>query len=492
MSVNIVIPTPMQRYADNREEIQAEGATVDAALASLTEQFPDLKKHLFTEDGKIRNFVNVYVNDDDSRYTGGGATAIKDGDTLTIVPSIAGGLDAVGHGGAPSFHLSVDPNSVELDSEEILRYSRHLIMPEVTMEGQKRLKAAKVLCVGTGGLGAPLTLYLAAAGVGTIGLVDFDVVDLTNLQRQIVHRQSSIGTPKIDSAERTLKELNPQVNIIKHETMLTKDNAMEILKDYDIIADGTDNFQTRYLVNDACVLLGKPNVYGSIFRFEGQSSVFYAADGPCYRCLYPEPPPPGLVPSCAEGGVLGVLPGIIGVIQAIETVKLILGEGQPLIGRLMLFNALKMQFRELKLRKNPECPICGTNPTIHELIDYDEFCGIGRGNEAVETDQSEEISVKELKAKFDRGDKFVLVDVREPHEYSIARIEGSKLIPLGTVQQRTHELDTADEIILQCKSGGRSSRALQMLKTAGFKKVKNLTGGITAWSEEIDPSVPKY
>jgi len=290
-----------------------------------------------------------------------------------------------------------------------------------------------------------------------------------------------------------LKEINPYVNIIKHETMLTKDNALEILKDYDVIADGTDNFQTRYLVNDACVLLGKPNVYGSIFRFEGQASVFYAADGPCYRCLYPEPPPPGLVPSCAEGGVLGVLPGIIGVIQAIETVKLILSEGQPLIGRLVLFNALKMSFRELKLRKNPECPICGENPTVTELIDYDEFCGIGRGNEAgEEVAVSEEITVQELKAKFDAGEKVVLVDVREPHEYAIARIPGSKLVPLGTVQQRVHEFDSADEIILQCKSGARSARALQMFKTAGFKKLKNLTGGITAWAEEIDPSVPKY
>lgn len=493
MSVKIVIPSPLQQYVEDREEVLGEGGTVDAALDSLVTQYPQVKKHLFTEDGKVRNFVNVYVNDDDSRYTGGGATAVKDGDTLTIVPSIAGGLDAVGHGGAPSFHLSVDPNSVELDNDEILRYSRHLIMPEVTMEGQQRLKAAKVLCVGTGGLGAPLTMYLAAAGVGTIGLVDFDVVDVTNLQRQIVHRESTIGKPKIDSAEKTLKELNPHVKIIKHETMLTKDNALDILKDYDIIADGTDNFQTRYLVNDACVLLGKPNAYGSIFRFEGQASVFYAADGPCYRCLYPEPPPPGLVPSCAEGGVLGVLPGIVGVIQAIEVVKLILSEGQPLIGRLLLFNALKMSFRELKLRKNPECPVCGEHPTVTELIDYDEFCGIGRGNESAESVQdSEEITVQELKAKFDRGDKFVLVDVREPHEYSIARIPGSKLMPLGTVQQRTHELDTADEIILQCKSGARSARALQMLKTAGFKKLKNLKGGILAWSDEIDPSVPKY
>jgi adenylyltransferase/sulfurtransferase len=299
--------------------------------------------------------------------------------------------------------------------------------------------------------------------------------------------------PKIDSAEQTLKDINPYVNLVKHETMLTSENALDIIKDYDIVADGTDNFQTRYLVNDACVLLGKPNVYGSIFRFEGQASVFYAADGPCYRCLYPEPPPPGMVPSCAEGGVLGVLPGIIGVIQAIEAVKLILSEGQPLVGRLVLFNALKMSFRELKLRKNPECPICGENPTINHLIDYDAFCGVGIGaNTETELNQTEEISATELKAKIDHGDKFTLIDVREPHEYAIAKIPGSKLVPLATLTERLHEFDTADDIVVQCKSGGRSARALGTLKSAGFKRVKNLVGGITAWSNDVDPSVPKY
>ena len=493
MPVKIIIPTPMQRYTMNHEEIEVGGATVDHALQHLSENYPDIRKHLFGEDGKIRSFVNVYLNDEDSRYLQGGETPVKDGDTLTIVPSIAGGLDAVGHGGAPSFHLSQNPDLMDLSNDEVLRYSRHLIMPEVTMEGQKRLKAAKVLCIGTGGLGAPLTMYLAAAGVGTIGLVDFDVVDYTNLQRQIVHRESTVGMPKIDSAEKTLKEINPYVNIVKHEVMLTSENAMDIMKDYDVIADGTDNFPTRYLVNDACVLLGKPNVYGSIFRFEGQASVFYAQDGPCYRCLYPDPPPPGLVPSCAEGGVLGVLPGIIGVVQAIETVKLILSEGQPLIGRLMLFNALKMSFRELKLRKDPDCPICGTHPTVTHLIDYDAFCGIGRGNEGEATlAESEEITAKELKQKMDRGDKFLLIDVREPYEYAIAKIPGSKLIPLGTVPERLHELDTAQEIVLQCRSGKRSSDALHILKEAGFKKLKNLTGGILAWSDDVDPTVAKY
>ncbi len=492
MPVKIIVPTPMQRYTMNRDEVEVGGATVDHALQHLSENYPDIKKHLFNDDGSLRAFVNIYVNDEDSRHLQGGATPVKDGDTLTIVPSIAGGLDAVGTGGAPSFHLASDPDAETLSNDEVLRYSRHLIMPEVTMEGQKRLKAAKVLCIGTGGLGAPLTMYLAAAGVGTIGLVDFDTVDVTNLQRQIVHRESAVGLPKIDSAERTLKEINPYVSIVKHEVMLTSENALDILKDYDVIADGTDNFQTRYLVNDACVLLGKPNVYGSIFRFEGQASVFFAKDGPCYRCQYPEPPPPGMVPSCAEGGVLGVLPGIIGVIQAIEVVKLILSEGQTLIGRLLMFNALKMSFREFKVRKDPKCPICGEHPTITHLIDYDEFCGVGRGDEGPALTTSEAITATELKAKMDSGDRFTLIDVREPYEYAIGHIPGSKLVPLGTVKERLHEFDTSDEIVLHCKSGKRSSEALQVFKQAGFKKLQNLQGGILAWSDDVDPSVPKY
>ena len=492
MPVKIIVPTPMQRYTMNQDEVEVGGATVDHALQHLSENYPDIKKHLFNDDGSLRAFVNVYVNDEDSRHLQGGQTPVQDGDTLTIVPSIAGGLDAVGTGGAPSFHLASNPDNEQLSNDEVLRYSRHLIMPEVTMEGQKRLKAAKVLCIGTGGLGAPLTMYLAAAGVGTIGLVDFDTVDVTNLQRQIVHRESSVGLPKIDSAERTLKEINPYVKIVKHEVMLTSENALDILKDYDVIADGTDNFQTRYLVNDACVLLGKPNVYGSIFRFEGQASVFFAKDGPCYRCQYPEPPPPGMVPSCAEGGVLGVLPGIIGVIQAIEVVKLILSEGQTLIGRLLMFNALKMSFREFKVRKDPKCPICSEHPTLTHLIDYDEFCGIGRGDEGPALTTSESLTATELKAKMDNGDKFTLIDVREPYEYAIGHIPGSKLVPLGTVKERLHEFDTSDEIVLHCKSGKRSSEALQIFKQAGFKKLQNLQGGILAWSDDVDPSVPKY
>lgn len=384
-------------------------------------------------------------------------------------------------------------SSATLTNEEILRYSRHLILPEVGMEGQIKLKNAKVLLVGTGGLGAPMALYLAAAGVGTIGLVDFDVVDRTNLQRQVIHGTGDVGKPKIVSAEESIVDINPNVHIIKHEVALTSENALEIIKDYDLVADGTDNFPTRYLVNDACVLLKKPNVYGSIFRFEGQSSIFATEDGPCYRCLYPEPPPPGLVPSCAEGGVLGILPGVVGLIQATEVVKLILGVGETLIGRLLLYDALNMKFRELKLRKNPECPACGTHPTLTKLIDYQQFCGVAPATDTPKAENTViEIEPTEVKAKLDRGDKFVLVDVREPHEWQIARIEGAQLIPLGDVPKRLNELNPGDEIVMHCKGGVRSAKAVQILQEAGFKKVLNMKGGILAWSDKVDPSVPKY
>ena len=378
-----------------------------------------------------------------------------------------------------------------LSKEEIQRYSRHLIMPEVGMDGQLKLKAAKVLCIGTGGLGAPLGQYLAAAGVGRIGLVDFDKVDLTNLQRQILFSTNDVGRPKIEAAAERLRGLNPDIQIDTFETMLTSANALDILKDYDVIVDGTDNFATRYLVNDACVLLGKPNVYGSIFRFEGQASVFGYPGGPCYRCLYPEPPPPGLVPSCAEGGVLGVLPGIVGSIQAAETLKLIIGKGEPLVGRLLLFDALSMRFRELKLRKNSECPVCGAHPTVTKLIDYAEFCGV-RGEEApAPVSAVPEITPSELKARLDRGDDLFILDVREPHEYQICNI-GGYLIPLGDLSRRVSELDSSREIVAHCRSGKRSAEASEFLRQAGFRKVLNLKGGILAWSDEVDPSVPKY
>ncbi|MDR3739709.1 MAG: molybdopterin-synthase adenylyltransferase MoeB [Terracidiphilus sp.] len=381
----------------------------------------------------------------------------------------------------------------ELTTDDLSRYSRHLILPEVGTEGQRKLKAARVLCVGAGGLGSPLALYLAAAGVGTLGLVDFDVVDASNLQRQIIHSTADIGRKKLDSAEEKLKALNPALNVVKHDTLLSSANALDILKDYDIVADGTDNFPTRYLVNDACVLLGKPNAYGSIFRFEGQASVFATEAGPCYRCLYPEPPPPGLVPSCAEGGVLGILPGLVGVIQATEVIKLILGKGEPLIGRLLLVDSLNMRFRELKLRKNPECPVCGPNPTVTKLIDYQQFCGIAPESKEEKQLKNgiQQLSVQELKKRIDAGEDVFILDVREPFEYQIANI-GGKLIPQNDVPQRLHEIDRDREIIVQCKSGGRSQRIAEFLKQSGYPDVVNLAGGILAWADQIDPQMKKY
>lgn len=386
----------------------------------------------------------------------------------------------------------IDGSLATLSNEEILRYSRHLIMPEVTLEGQKKLKAARVLCVGTGGLGSPLALYLAAAGVGTLGLVDFDVVDYTNLQRQVLHHTADVGRLKLDSAIDKLTAINPFVEIKRFDTYLNSQNALEIFSGFDIIADGTDNFATRYLVNDASVLSGKPNVYASIFRFEGQASIFGSEEGPCYRCLYPEPPPPGLVPSCAEGGVLGVLPGLLGVIQATEVVKLILGVGESLVGRLVLVDALAMRFREMRIRKNPECPVCGSNPTIKELIDYNQFCGVrGEESEASSEAKVPEINVLEFKRRLDAGDDIFVLDVREPHEYQICNIRG-QLIPLGDLPKRVHELDSSREIVVHCKSGARSAKAVSFLRQSGFKRVTNLVGGILAWADKIDPSLPKY
>lgn len=381
--------------------------------------------------------------------------------------------------------------AASLSKEEVLRYSRHLIMPEVGMEGQLKLKQAKVLLIGSGGLGAPLALYLAAAGVGRLGLVDFDRVDFSNLQRQVLFGTADIGKPKLEAARRRLSDLNPAIRIDAYETQLTSENAMEILKPYDIVVDGTDNFPTRYLVNDASVMLGKPNVYGSIFRFEGQISVFGMPDGPCYRCLYPEPPPPGLVPSCAEGGVLGVLPGIVGSLQAMEVLKLIIGTGKPLVGRLLLFDGLEMNFRELKLRKNPECPVCGDHPTITAPIDYYEFCGV-RGEEAPPPDVSvPEMTPTELNQKLKSGEKIFVLDVREPHEYEICHIDGY-LIPLGELPRRVQEVDSSGTVVVHCRSGARSAKAVEFLRQLGIRRVWNLKGGILAWSDEVDPSVPKY
>jgi sulfur-carrier protein adenylyltransferase/sulfurtransferase len=477
MSVTVAIPTPLRNYTGGHDAVDVAGSTVGEVLDGLLTTHGGLKRHLVQDDGRLRNFVNLYLNDTDIRQLDSTATPVREGDVLTIVPSIAGG--------SPATETALP----KLSHAEVLRYSRHLLLPEVGLEGQRKLKAARVLTIGAGGLGSPLSLYLAAAGVGTIGVVDFDVVDLTNLQRQIVHGTSTLGHSKLESAKARLTDLNPNVNVIGHEARLSSENALDIIGQYDIVVDGTDNFPTRYLVNDACVLLGKPNVYGSIFRFEGQASLFYAKEGPCYRCLYSEPPPPGLVPSCAEGGVLGVLPGIIGSMQALETIKWIIGAGDSLVGRLVLFDALKLKFRELKLRKDPNCPICGEHPTIHELIDYQAFCGIG-----AEPDyQGVEISVAELQREREaKGDDLVLVDVREPHEWEIAHIDGARLIPLSQLPDRLNELDGHAEIVTQCHHGSRSLKALEILKGAGYGKVRSLAGGIDAWAEQVEPGMARY
>jgi len=479
----IAIPTALRQFAGGQATYEVSAQNVGQALSQLTAEYPDLGKHLFNDEGNLRSFVNIYFDEEDIRYLDGLETPLQDGSELTIVPSIAGGA------------TTADPHTTQsLSSDEIMRYSRHLIMPEVALAGQEKLKAASVLLIGAGGLGSPLGLYLAAAGIGKIGIVDSDIVDVTNLQRQVMYGTEDVGVEKLEAASARLSDLNPHIEIVKHKVRLTSENALEILVPYDVIVDGTDNFPTRYLVNDACVMLGKPNIYGSIFRFEGQVSVFDASQGPCYRCLYPEPPPPGLVPSCAEGGVLGILPGTVGALQATETIKMILGIGEPLIGRLLRFDALTMNFREFKLRKDTRCPVCGDNPTVTELIDYMEFCGFGADHKEADEllDEAFEISASELAAMRAAGKNPVLIDVREPHEREIAFIPDSKLIPVGDVPARMHELDSADEIVLYCRTGVRSARALEQLRGAGFIKLKNLVGGIHAWADEVDPSIPKY
>src|SRR5687767_12949477 len=412
MPTKILIPTPLRPFTEKQDAVEVDGATVAELLQNLTTKYGGLKQHLYTADGKLRSFVNIYVNDDDIRYLQKDQTPLKKGDTVSIIPSVAGGAPSV---------LSKEQGALpELSGDEIKRYSRHLIMPEVGVEGQRKLKAAKVLCIGAGGLGSPAAMYLAAAGIGTIGIVDFDVVDFSNLQRQILHGTPDVGRPKLQSAKDTLNALNPNVRIETYEEALTSANALRLFEPYDVILDGTDNFPTRYLVNDACVLTGKPNAYGSIFRFEGQASVFATKEGPCYRCLYPEPPQPGLVPSCAEGGVFGLLPGIIGVIQATETIKLVLAAGEPLIGRFLIYDALRMRFRELRLRKDADCPVCGTHPTVTKLIDYDQFCGVApRNSDGDQQMTTDDMTPSELKERLDRGEPIVVVDVREPQEYQI-------------------------------------------------------------------------
>jgi adenylyltransferase/sulfurtransferase len=495
MATRILIPTPLRPYTDKKDTVDAEGRTVGELLADLTKRHSGLKAHLYNEQGTLRSFVNVYVNDEDIRYLQKEQTPVAPGDTISIIPSVAGGVETVVQPSPPaSVGSGFSRTAAPLTNDEIKRYSRHLIMPEVGVEGQRKLKAAKVLCIGAGGLGSPVAMYLTAAGVGTLGLVDFDVVDFSNLQRQILHGTPDVGRSKLASAQDRLRALNPEIRIETYETALSSQNALELFEPYDVIVDGTDNFPTRYLVNDACVLLGKPNAYGSIFRFEGQASVFFAKEGPCYRCLYPEPPPPGLVPSCAEGGVLGVLPGIIGTIQAMETIKLILGIGEPLIGRFLIFDALRMKFRELKLKKDPDCPVCGTHPTVTQLIDYEQFCGIhpAAPEPVAVQNTATDITSVELKQRLDHGDNLTLVDVREPNEYQINRIPGTVLIPLGDIPKRYTELNPDAEIVVHCKMGGRSAKAADFLRSVGFKKVLNLKGGILDWIDKVDPTQPKY
>src|SRR3954471_18196571 len=479
MSNKILIPTPLRPFTGKQDAVEVDGSTIGELLANLTTKYEGLKPHLYNEQGKLRSFVNVYLNDEDIRYLEKEKTLVKAGDTISIIPSVGGG------------RIQSVTEDAKLTNDEVQRYSRHLIMPEVGVEGQLKLKAGSVLCIGAGGLGSPAALYLAAAGVGRIGIVDFDVVDFSNLQRQIIHGTADVGRSKLASAKDRLLDLNPLITIDTYETALSSKNALDLFKSYDVILDGTDNFPTRYLVNDACVILGKPNTYGSIFRFEGQASVFATKDGPCYRCLYPEPPPPGLVPSCAEGGVLGILPGLVGIIQATEAIKLILGAGEPLIGRLLMVDALAMSFRTLKLRKNPECPACGAHPTITKLIDYEQFCGIPAASHQEPAVNANDITPEELKRRLDAGEDLFVLDVREPNEYQIANL-GGYLIPLGDLPKRVSELDSSREIVAHCKMGGRSAKAVDFLRQAGFKKVRNLTGGITAWSDKVDPKVPKY
>jgi adenylyltransferase/sulfurtransferase len=493
MPNTIHIPTPLRPFTDKKESVDVSGGTVGELLADLTTRYEGLRRHLYNDEGRLRNFVNVYLNDEDIRYLEKEKTPVKPGDTLSIVPSVAGGAPVASE---MRRGTATEADLPDLSQEEVQRYSRHLIMPEVGMDGQRRLKAGSVLCIGAGGLGSPAAMYLAAAGIGRIGIVDFDVVDYSNLQRQLLHGTPDVGRSKLVSARDRIHALNPHVQVDTYETLLSSQNALDLFSGYDVILDGTDNFPTRYLVNDACVLTGKPNAYGSIFRFEGQASVFAVKEGPCYRCLYPEPPPPGLVPSCAEGGVLGVLPGIIGVIQATETVKLILGIGEPLIGRFMIYDALKMRFRELKLKKDPECPVCGTNPTVTRLIDYEQFCGIRPEPQPAQSTGGAvndwEITPVELKRKLDAGETPFILDVREPNEYQINRIAGSTLIPLGELPRRYQELPRDREIVAQCKMGGRSAKAMDFLKSQGFTNVKNLRGGILEWIDKVDPSQPKY
>jgi adenylyltransferase/sulfurtransferase len=501
----IKIPSPLRAYTGGQTLVSVSGATVGAALQDLVTQYPELRQHLYEGD-TLRSFVKVFLGDEDVRFLDGVSTRVSDDTELRIIPSIAGGA-----------HAPLTQADGVLSHDEVRRYSRHITLPDVGMDGQRRLKAASVLLIGTGGLGSPLALYLAAAGIGRIGLVDYDVVDETNLQRQVIHGQASVGTLKVESAAQRMRDINPYLRIETYNTPLTSENALALMTPYDVIIDGTDNFPTRYLVNDACVKLGKPNVYGSIFRFEGQVSVFYAQAGPCYRCLFPTPPPPGLVPSCAEGGVLGILPGTIGTLQATEAIKLILGIGAPLIGKMLLYDALEMSFTTLKVRKSPDCPVCGIPAEQVQLIDYEQFCGMPAHDRSsfVGADGGRqgasgviEMTVRELKARYDSAQPVVVVDVREPHEWDICVLPGVLRIPKGQIEAAKNdvisgrrrredtvlrEIPAEGEVIFVCRSGKRSADAAHFLRQAGYgNRLINLTGGMLAWADQIDPTMAKY
>ena len=470
MASILKIPSPLRRFTNGEASIEVNGNNVNEVLTELFNAHPDIKGHLVEDDGSLRNFVNIFINGEDVRQKGGLKAEVSNGDDVRIIPSIAGG-------------------SGKLSPDEFIRYSRHLSLPEVGIDGQKKIKSAKILVIGAGGLGSPVSLYLAAAGVGTIGMVDFDVVDESNLQRQVLFGMDQIGKSKLESAKDRLKNLNPHTNYILHETALSSENALDIIKDYDMVVDGTDNFPTRYLVNDACVILGKPNVYGSIYRFDGQVSVFNHDNGPCYRCLYPSPPPPNLVPSCAEGGVLGVLPGIIGTMQANEALKLILGIGDLMVNRFLLFDALTFEFNELKITKNNDCVVCGENPSVTKLIDYKQFCGIELVNEKV---AFTELDATELQKKLENGSSPIIIDVREDFELEISKIEGSLHIPMNQIPNRINELNPENDYVIMCRTGVRSSQICEFLSNQNFRSIANLSGGINEWAKKIDSSLPVY
>ncbi len=484
--VQVRLPQPLRPLVGGVRVLELDVGTVGEALRDLADRHPSLRRQLFRIDGRLREAAAVFVNRQGLLPPGLEGTALRDGDVVDIVPAVSGGS-----GNLPSVTTTPSPAGSPFSLEAIRRYSRHLLLPEVGLEGQRKLQSAKVLVVGAGGLGSPAALYLAAAGVGTLGLVEYDRVDLSNLQRQVLYDTEDVGHPKLERAVERVQALNPGIDVRAHPGPLDSGNALDLLRDYDVVLDGSDNFPTRYLVNDACVLLGKPDVYGSVYRFEGQATVFDARRGPCYRCLFPEPPPPGFVPNCAEGGVLGVLPGLIGEIQATETLKLLLGVGEPLVGRLLLYDALEMRFRELRVHPDEACVVSGSNPTQKALIDYPAFCGSTLAPQASPPGLPH-LSAEELAALLRSPEPPLLVDVRQPGEWAIGHLPGALLIPRGELAERVGELSHAREIVVYCSSGNRSALATRLLLDLGLTRVRNLEGGLASWAEKVDPSMPTY